>query len=616
MKLFRKRVLSNLLSLALIASSVSASYGLTTSQKQLKFSDINNHWAKSAITTFIDRGHIKGYSDGTFRPNSNITRAEFISIVNNAFGFKEKGTENFTDVKSTDWYYGEVVKAMKQGYISGYGDKTFKPNKAITREEACKIIGSIVNVNGDGTILFNDKKGISTWASKYVDGLSDKGIIKGYSDNTFRAKNNITRGESVVVVSNSTSTNNTSGGGSSTTIIFPQEKVILKGIVRSANTGLPIPNITVRIQNSSSRALLYSSSSLLRNSSNEVITDSNGEYEFVVQSGTYMLTVDHPDYIRTVQIVNIDSNYSTQANPIRLVGETTATSGTVKGRITDASIQDNISDQTIAGLQGVTLKFREGINVKQGAIVSTTTTTVGGNYSIELKPGNYTAEASLNQYVTSYFDVVSIGDTIKEKQNYTLSKPINQNQTRIVLTWGEEPLDLDSHLTGPTEDGKGKFHTCYYNKVYCDKCDEFNIPEEINRLEEDGEEYLNNEYHQHENMGNVVANLDVDDVTSFGPETTTIYAPKSQGVYRFSVHDYTNIESTDSKELSNSSAKVEVYQGSTLIKTFYVPTNQIGDLWTVFEMENGVIKPINTIKNVDEFEEGIISNRSNSNYNK
>lgn len=91
-----------------------------------------------------------------------------------------------------------------------------------------------------------------------------------------------------------------------------------------------------------------------------------------------------------------------------------------------------------------------------------------------------------------------------------------------------------------------------------------------------------------------LANLDVDDVTSYGPETITI-VNMTDGVYRYSVHDYTNRGSSDSKAMSNSSATVKVYKGSSLLKTFNIPTNVGGTVWTVFELNGNTITPVNQL---------------------
>ncbi len=165
------------------------------------FTDINGHWAKNQILDFVSKGYVAGYEDNTFRPENSITRAEFVRVLNQVFKFEEKGAENFTDVNNSDWYYNDVCIGAKAGYIKGYEDGTFRPNSPITREEASKILATVLNLKGDGTLGFTDSNKISDWAKDAVDALSDNGMISGYEDNTFRPNNNITRAESVSLLS-------------------------------------------------------------------------------------------------------------------------------------------------------------------------------------------------------------------------------------------------------------------------------------------------------------------------------------------------------------------------------------------------------------------------------
>jgi hypothetical protein len=91
-----------------------------------------------------------------------------------------------------------------------------------------------------------------------------------------------------------------------------------------------------------------------------------------------------------------------------------------------------------------------------------------------------------------------------------------------------------------------------------------------------------------------IVHLDLDDTSSFGPETTTLLQ-QINGVYRFSVHDFTNRFSQTSSSLSNSQAQVRIFRGSDLVATFNVPLGQPGTLWTVFEMNGSTVIPINSM---------------------
>ena len=88
------------------------------------FTDVNeNHQAWADILKMTEAGILDGYEDGTFRPDATITRAQFIKIVNKTLGYTEKvDAVSFVDVKADDWYYNDLLIAVKAGYISGYDD--------------------------------------------------------------------------------------------------------------------------------------------------------------------------------------------------------------------------------------------------------------------------------------------------------------------------------------------------------------------------------------------------------------------------------------------------------------------------------------------------------------
>src|SRR5699024_11192694 len=104
-------------------------------------SDIDGHWAREKIQYLLDEDIVEGYPDGEFKPNRAVTRAEFSRIINGALEFTEHGDVSFRDVSVGDWYYEDVVIAVGAGYLDGYTDNTVKPNNNITREEAATMIG-------------------------------------------------------------------------------------------------------------------------------------------------------------------------------------------------------------------------------------------------------------------------------------------------------------------------------------------------------------------------------------------------------------------------------------------------------------------------------------------
>jgi uncharacterized lipoprotein YddW (UPF0748 family) len=99
-----------------------------------RFSDIQNHWARLFIQGLVQRRVVNGYTDGTFRPDNPVTRAEFAAIVGAVFTVaKKRDYVPFTDIPDTHWARKAIQKVYETGFISGHTDKTFRPNEQISR---------------------------------------------------------------------------------------------------------------------------------------------------------------------------------------------------------------------------------------------------------------------------------------------------------------------------------------------------------------------------------------------------------------------------------------------------------------------------------------------------
>jgi hypothetical protein len=326
----------------------------------------------------------------------------------------------------------------------------------------------------------------------------------------------------------------------------------ISGSVKDAVTRSPLQGASIDV---------YSGSSIISSGA----TDSNGVYSFSVPAGSgYTVKFSKTGYIPAIyENVSVEANTTTYLETVLQIDTTYSGTGNVSGKIVNAL--DG------SGVSGLTIKLREGINVTSGSIIATTTTGSGGFYEFtNLNAGYYTAEVSGSGYNTTYFTVICIGGLTTPDQDATITPTLSLGETRIILTWGETPSDLDSHLTGPLPDGT-RFHMYWWHAELCESgCSGAGSP---------WPEYVK---------------LDKDDTSSYGPETTTIYQ-QIGGLYRFSVHDYTNRWYSYSYDLSNSGAQVRVYRGSNLVETFNVPSNQEGTLWTVFELSGDTITPINTM---------------------
>lgn len=217
--------------------------------------------------------------------------------------------------------------------------------------------------------------------------------------------------------------------------------------------------------------------------------------------------------------------------------------GEVKGYVQDAI--------TGKGMKA-TLKVRS-YGKKSGAVVKQLQSSSDGSYLYSGDAGKYTVEASAQGYITEYFDIEVVENQVKTGKNVVLSPEVQEGEIRIVLTWGSSPTDLDSYAVGKSSSGKN-----------------FNI-------------YFGNPYVAD------VGNLDVDDTTSYGPETITITDTGSSFLY--TVKDFRK-EGT----MGGSEATVKVYlPGESSAIVFKVPVGS-GLEWDVFRYEKGEISTINTLK--------------------
>lgn len=145
--------------------------------------------------------YIAGYPDGTFKPGKEVTRAEavrmFVSLVNNGKELPKNPTTKFKDANNK-WYSDEINFAVSKGFISGYSDGTFKPNQGITRAEFAQMIAVFVKDGYPGSSNFKDVKG--HWASHAIDQLYGNKTIKGFPDGTFKPDQKLTRAEAVTVL--------------------------------------------------------------------------------------------------------------------------------------------------------------------------------------------------------------------------------------------------------------------------------------------------------------------------------------------------------------------------------------------------------------------------------
>ena len=188
---------------------------------------------------------------------------------------------------------------------------------------------------------------------------------------------------------------------------------------------------------------------------------------------------------------------------------------------------------------------------ESGDYIASAVTGSDGKFNVELEQGEYTAELNRDHFISEYVDFTVDKWGQPDVAQFVMSQELAEGEIRIVLEWGEYPYDLDSHLIGHDVSGND-IHVSFHNKI------------------------------------TDVAELDVDEMDSYGPETITV-KDNGAGEYTYVVHDYGN-----TGELGTSGATVKVYMpGQSSPKTYTVPENINSYTWIVFSIKDGqIVDPI------------------------
>lgn len=288
----------------------------------------------------------------------------------------------------------------------------------------------------------------------------------------------------------------------------------------------------------------------------EVKTNQVGEYSVEnIKEGKYLAIISKDGYIPLNESIELTKNLTSSFN---LKG-----AANIMGKVIDS--------QTGLGFNGAKVSFTSNLSATSSANAELVTyTNASGDYEIKNAPfGKFTcfieSPTGQNYFIRKVENVeFKMGTNVTTSMpDLTLVSAPSANQYRIILNWGANPDDLDAHLTGPISGTSDRFHVYFVDQ----------------------------------NSDN--ADLDVDDVTSFGPETVTI-RNFVNGIYKYSVHNYSNQDSDGGAEMISSPTTVEIYNSNGLIRSFNPPPFVVGsgNTWRVFEINynnnNPTINAINT----------------------
>ncbi len=295
------------------------------------------------------------------------------------------------------------------------------------------------------------------------------------------------------------------------------------------------------ITNISGRKIQMASVMLYHQGTTDIVysttSDESGYYIFEkVEEGYYDLDFSAQGYQELKSGIHLKDNHS---QDVVLIG-----SASISGNVIDA--------QTGLGVDSVIVAFTTDTSVTSinnaQLIVKTD---YYGYFNLDSFPtGTFRVIIDTPSYIPRIIDDILINTGTNALADFSLLSLPEVGYYRIILTWGFDPSDLDSHITGPDGSG-GRIHVCYWNDST-----------------EDGS-----------------ISLDLDDSWRYGPETFTIHNLKD-GTYNYSVHNYTDQSVNGGSGIYGSPAHVEIVGSEGLIEEFMAPpfTNSAGNTWRVFEI--------------------------------
>lgn len=453
----------------------STAVAMGTPSSSVPATDIKGNPAESQISYFLKKGILTVYSNKTFKPNQIIKRIEFITAVNKLFGFSQTTNISFKDVPANSTNYKEVSKAISAGYIGGFSDKTFKPNNAVTRQEAAQIICKLLNYTASkNSSILTKIKDINFTSSSYLSYIStavQNGYLELYSGNRFNPSKKLTRAETAYLFSKMTKTVFNKAGsysdadGSKTVkgnVIVNTAGVTLNNLVINGNLYLTqginegnasLMNVTVKGNTYINGGGLNSITIMNSTLGAAFINKKNGAVRVVTSGSTNIgnLTVNSSCSLVESSLTgngftNMTVNLLVPKGPIELMGSfanITLNSKMTEIDLSKGSINNFTSSQ---GASGTTLRVASSASIEN--IVLNATAKVLGNGSIktvDIRSAEVTVEpkptyVTVKKGITAIVNGLIVKDTVSFLPSLT-SAVINLSTGKLTL-YGENLVSI------------------------------------------------------------------------------------------------------------------------------------------------------------------------------
>jgi S1-C subfamily serine protease len=418
----RKKILICSIVLSMVMLFNSFNYTSTYCEETVKkLSDISTHWGKDYIEDLVEKGIVSGYPDGTFKPNENISRAAFITMLVDCLKLYKIEDETFTDTKN-HWSNKNIGAAIEAKIIlpEEYYDNKFLPNQNITRAEMARMITralnkeQLVKSSGNRVLPFTDKEDILPSFKVYIYVASDIGIITGYSDGSFKPNVSATRAHAAKMITKMLEQLEDSKDDSSD---LSAEEIFSK---------LKTSVVTVITSDDEGNEIGMGSGFIIDN--NRVVTN----YHVIKNSRSVKIRLFNKKEIEVVDIYDYD-----RALDLAILN--------IKGA-NSKGVELGDSSKVLTGQKIYTIGAPQGFefSISDGVISNKNSTVLGNDYiqiSAPISLGN-----SGGPLINRYGEVIGINTLIRiDAQNLNFSIPINS--IKNMISGKDNCLDI-SKVTG------------------------------------------------------------------------------------------------------------------------------------------------------------------------
>lgn len=395
--------------------------------------DYEGSWAKKEISFLIEKGFVSGDDMGNVNPDATIKRCEFVKVINKISGYTKKAEVNFSDVASDKWYYEEFLIAKENGVINGDNLGNANPESYITREEAFKIIATVLDLKDEAEVSFADEGAISDWALPFIKRVYKAGLVKGYSDGTVKPLNNITRAETFYMLTSVYNMKNTEekeeNEGTETVPSNPVVPPISTGGGSSSSGGSGggggggvIPNVVATPVITAVKGSVVNFTKV-NNAAKYIVTVSYENSSFEKEVEASVLSVD---VIKEISEL-CESARGTEEIDISVTVTAKSSTGAMSRPSKAAKITANIDDMLSTADLGLTVDYKT-VDTVRGFYVEWTDETVkkiivkGENadkvYENPVKPLNITADIVTDGFL---YKIIATSDNGKEVANTSVA---------------------------------------------------------------------------------------------------------------------------------------------------------------------------------------------------